>query len=218
MKKSRILVSLMLVLTLVFFTGCGNDEDTAVDDNSDSQVTEQDAGEPEQPPKENATENSGDSQDNQQMNKEEKVTLYIGTIEAGYQEVDVEMDSRFVYGHNFDEHLLAALEKETGWNLELANPIEDVEGGKTVQFTEQSGFVVGPPEKQNEKYFVYDNISFTQNMLDSIQKTFDMNLTDGNPQRSLNLYFSIVDKPIKVENMTIPTDKPWNQARALNFG
>ena len=212
MKKGRILVSLMLVLTLVFFAGCSSDEETAGDDTKDQPTIEQDEEENQQQP---PAENKGEApvEDAQ----ETPVYLYIGIQGGDFKKVPVEMKPEVVYSHNFDEHLLAALEDETGWKLTLANPIEDVEGGKTIEFTDDSAFTVGPPEKQKDEYFVYDNISFTQTMLDSIQKTFDMNLTDGNPQRSLNLYFSQMGKNIQVENLTIPKDKPWNEARALTF-
>ena len=219
MKKKRILLSLMLVLTLVFFTGCGSNDNTKDDDAKDQPAVEQ---------SENENEGEQESEENQQQaeNKEdvsegdaqvEQVNLYIGIKGGDFKKVPVEIESKYVYAHNFDEHLLAAIADETGWKLTLANPIEDVEGGKTIEFTDDSAFAVGPPEKQKDEYFVYDNMSFTQTMLDSIQKTFDMNLTDGNPQRSLNLYFSQMGKDIQVEDLTIPKDKPWNEARALTF-
>ena len=218
MKKKRILLSLMLVLTLVFFTGCGSNDSVKDEDTKDQPAVEQ---------SENENEGEQESAENQQAESKEdvsegdaqveEVNLYIGIKGGDFKKVPVEIESKYVYAHNFDEHLLAAIADETGWKLTLANPIEDVEGGKTIEFTDDSAFAVGPPEKQKDDYFVYDNMSFTQMMLDSIQKTFDMNLTDGNPQRSLNLYFSQMGKNIQVENLTIPKDKPWNEARALTF-
>lgn len=215
MKKSRILLSMMLAFTMVFFTACDN-KDKPDKDKSDRLATEQ--TEHENANKDLQNNNDGDLQgDGYEKADQNAVTLYIGFSDRDFVKIPVEMEKGVVCADNFDEALVKALEKETGWNLELAKPIEDIEGGKTIDFSENSGFVVGPPENQKEAYLVHDNISFAEMMLDSIQKTFDMNLTDGNPQRSLNIYFSVEDKPIQVDNLTIPKDKSWNEARALSF-
>lgn len=209
MKKNRILFALLLVVTMVFFTGCqdNNTEDTP--NKGDTQETQQ----PEKP-----IDDDEDDQDDLDEDKgKETVTLYIGYQGNKYKEINVKMDREDIYSNDFDEELLDAIEDETNWDLDLAKPIEEIDGGKVISFSNESTFAVGAPKNQKDEYHAMDQMSLGQLILDSIQKTFDMNLTDGNPQRSLNLYFNLMDKPIKLDNLTIPMDKPWNEARNIAF-
>ena len=121
------------------------------------------------------------------------------------------MTAEQIHSDNFDEYLIEAISKETGWQLDLAQPIENLDGGMTISFSEKSAFVVGPPEPQKDEYYVYDNYALAQIILGTIQKTFDMNMTDGQGTNSLDLYFDMDGKSIIVEDQMIPFDKPWNE-------
>ena len=205
MKKRNLIITAVLLLTMVFFTACGGNKESneKVEEPKDQQVSSQ---EKEEPLKDGENENGND-----QVHSNDYVTLYIGYPEMDFKEVKVKMDPKFIKEHNFDEHLLGAIADETGWNLELANPIEDIDGGKTISFTENCALKAGPPETQKDEYFAYDNYSLAQMILGSIQKTFDMNMTDGKDAHSLDLYFDIMGDSIIVEDQRIPFDKPWNE-------
>lgn len=206
MKKNKILITLLMVFVLVFFTGCQDKDDDPEHVSSASQDTEQ-----------SEDSDIDDQDDVNDAIDEETVTLYIGHEGYKYKEVGVKMDKEDIYGSEFDEELLDALEDVTSWELDLAKPIEETEGGKIISFSDESFFATGVQKIQKEEYAEDDPVALGQLMLDSIQKTFDMNLTDGNPQRSLNLYFNVMDKSIKLGNTTIPMNKSWNEAKSITF-
>ena len=198
----------MLVFSMVFFTACGNNAEENKAENPKDQQTQ--VQEDKQEDKADKSENKK-SQEEAKLTDDNSVVLYIGYESAGFQEKRVPMTAEQIHSDNFDEYLLDAISKETGWQLDLAQPIEDLDGGKVISFSDKSAFVVGPPEPQKDEYHVYDNYELAQNILGTIQKTLDMNMSDGQGANSLDLYFEMNGKSIVVEDQMIPFDKPWNE-------
>ena len=78
------------------------------------------------------------------------------------------------------EDLVAALAQLTGWDLTLAQPVEILEDGYSLVFTQDCSLVVGPPDPQKEEFHVYDQAQLVQTALDSIRQTLRVqSLADG---------------------------------------
>ena len=131
------------------------------------------------------------------------MSVYIGTIPTGFKPYEVPVED--VTGEN----LIAAIADLTGWNLSV-DGVYSGKGGVTVSFTPECALVTGPPEEQKEEFYVYDNYSLARMILDSIQETLRRNfvLEPGDPE-SLDIWYCIGDKPVVIEDTTIPIDEPY---------
>ena len=90
------------------------------------------------------------------------------------------------------DDLIAAIAEMTGWNLTLAEPVSSGRGGMTVVFGRESSVFTGPPDPQKDEFHVFDTQDLVFHILDSIQKTLQMNTIDpalGDPD-NLDIYFS----------------------------
>lgn len=98
----------------------------------------------------------------------------------------------------------------TDWNLDCS-----VSAYKTVlvQFSDESSPFVGPPEEQKEEFIVFEATELTQTILDSVQKTIQMNLTDeGGDPDALEVYYSTMnDESLEFSNieMYVPMEEPY---------
>ncbi len=99
----------------------------------------------------------------------ETVQLKIGkpenlkTVEATASEVTL-------------DNVIAALAAETGWNLDLANPVSvDEDGIATVAFAADSGVYGQPPEEQKDVYHVYDVEDWIYTVFNSVAESLQAN-------------------------------------------
>ena len=99
----------------------------------------------------------------------ETVQLKIGrsghlkTVEASVDEVT-------------PDNVIAALAKETGWNLDLAKPVSvDENGIATVAFAADSGIYGEPPEPQKDAYHVYDVEDWIYTVFNSVAESLQAN-------------------------------------------
>ena len=103
-------------------------------------------------------------------------------------------------------------QSQTGWNLDLAEPVSTGKGGMTVDFANTSALVVGPPDPQKEEFFVYDNVQLTQTILDSIQRTLQHNFIDpelGDPS-NLDVFFCLEGGDVSLEGGAfVPHTQPY---------
>ena len=211
--KRKLIISLLMTCLLIMGTGCTkNDED----DNKEKDDPIHDVVD-DNKQKDDAQANKDVDVSDKLKDGKVELTLYIGyETEDGkaYKKVDALSGEYNAQTFNLGEQLLAALEAETGWKLTLADPVHDLkgDGGRRLSFTEESCFVAGPPLPQKDEYMAYDIVSFTQLVLDSIQKTFDENYNNDGDEE-MKLYVSIYDEPIEVEGRTIPVDVPWNEVQ-----
>lgn len=102
--------------------------------------------------------------------KKGDATLYIGEQDH-LKKVSVQNASTA-------EELIAALAKETGWNLTLAKPVTDGADSdtKTVAFATASAIYSAPPDPQKESYHVYDSEEYVLTVLNSVSETLCKNL------------------------------------------
>ena len=70
------------------------------------------------------------------------------------------------------DNVIAALAAETGWNLDLANPVSvDEDGIATVAFAADSGVYGEPPEEQKDDYHVYDVEDWIYTVFNSVAES-----------------------------------------------
>ena len=148
--------------------------------------------------------------DTSQTGEETTGILYIGTTDS-FKEYPFT-------GEKTPDNLIAAIGDLTGWDLSLADSVTDGKGGMTVCFTKDSAIFTGPPEPQNEDFFVYDHLSLMQTVLDSIQKTLQENYVDrelGGDPSLLDIYYCVMEdgNPTSIsfpeESISIPMDMPY---------
>ena len=74
------------------------------------------------------------------------------------------------------DNVIAALAAETGWNLDLANPVSvDEDGITTVAFAADSGVYGEPPEPQKDAYHVYDVEDWIYTVFNSVAESLQAN-------------------------------------------
>ncbi len=74
------------------------------------------------------------------------------------------------------DNVIAALAKETGWNLDLAKPVSiDDNGIATVAFAADSGVYGQPPEEQKDDYHVYDVDDWLFTVFNSVAESLQAN-------------------------------------------
>lgn len=149
------------------------------------------------------------SQTSSDETEKNEAVIYIGSG-TEYKESLILTDEEIT-----PELLIEKISELTGWNLDLADDVTTGKGGMTVCFAKTSSIFTGPPEEQNEDYFVYDKEQLCQEILDSVKHTLQYNFVDpelGNPEE-LDVYFCTENnEPITVDDIgiTIPADEPYN--------
>lgn len=167
--NKKLLSVLLICLSFLLLTACGS-----TTDNSTGDI---DSG----------ADLAGDTSTN-------NATIYIG-MEDYFTEVAVTVpdvdfadnDSVVAYLGN----LVAAISTETGWTINC-----EISSYKSVgvMFEGANSIYSGPPDPQNDAYFVYDAYQLNQTILDSIQKTIQMALTgEGGDPDALEIYYSGID-------------------------
>lgn len=131
------------------------------------------------------------------------------------------------YIQNFDSEptpdmLIQAISDKTGWNLSLVESVSVGKGGMTIIFGKNSAIFTGPPEEQKEEFRVYDTTDLVFHILDSIQKTLQMNAVNskfGDPL-NVDIYFATEEnKPISLPDLLIdiPIDTPYQGSEFYNI-
>ena len=206
MKKKSITLMLLLSVCVLFcfaLWGCGNGEEEPKEASSEpetQQETPKDAAE-EPNTKEPADQNTGSDSS--------KVVLYIGDQTAGFQEYPVTLS-----GEMTPEALIEAMSDLTGWDLTLADQVTSGPGGMTVSFSDSCALFTGPPEPQKDEFHVFDVVSLSRMVLDSIQKTLQENyVQDPGDPSTLDIYYSLNgDDPLALPDcgITIPLEEPYH--------
>lgn len=108
--------------------------------------------------------------DQSSSEKTESMTLYIGLTDH-LKEVPCTCEAT-------PDALIAALAKETGWDLTLAKPVTQYESiaGPTVAFAGDSAIYTAPPENQKDDYHVSNAEDFIYTVLSSTAETLKQNL------------------------------------------
>lgn len=149
------------------------------------------------------------SQTTSEETEKNEAVIYIGSG-TEYKESLVLTDEEIT-----PEMLIEKMSEITGWNLDLADDVTTGKGGMTVCFAKTSSIFTGPPEEQNEDYFVYDKEQLCQEIFDSVKHTLQYNFVDpelGEPEE-LDVYFCTENgEPITIDDLsvTIPADEPYN--------
>lgn len=75
------------------------------------------------------------------------------------------------------EILIAGIADLTDWDMTLAEDVITGRGGMSVCFADSSALFTGPPDPQNEEFFMFSVDQLAQTILDSTQKTLQMGFT-----------------------------------------
>ncbi len=145
---------------------------------------------------------------------QESAILYIGTKEVGFEEYTYPLHEDLT-----PDVLITAIEELTGWKMDLVENVTSGKNGMSVGFGPESALFVGPHDPQNVGFEVFDAYQLAQTMLDSIQKTLQMNFTTelGDPE-NLDIYYFMGDnQPLTIESIgkSWPIDQPyqWEMAK-----
>lgn len=127
-----------------------------------------------------------------------KAILYIGTRDSGFTEYPMAYE-----GSLTPEVLIAGIADLTGWDMTLAEEVTTGKGGMSVCFADSSTLFVGPPDPQNEEFFMFSAEQLAQTLLDSTQKTLQMGFTGngGNPDALDIYYFMEGEKPLELPDI-----------------
>lgn len=120
-----------------------------------------------------------------------EATLFIGT-QGNFVEYTAEYDTEPT-----PDMLIESIAEKTGWNLTLEEPVS-VGKSYSVVFSKESALYVGPPDPQNEEFFVYDSTQLCDTILDSTLQTLQYNafVHDGTTSvdtTALDIYFLAPD-------------------------
>lgn len=143
------------------------------------------------------------------------VTLYIGTKARGFTEYSMTYE-----GELTPDALIQGIADLTGWNLTLAEPVISGKGGMSVCLSNESTLFTGPPDPQNEEFFMFGLDDLAETLLDSIQKTLQEGFTleGGNPDVLDIWYFMEGEKPLEIPGLGLswPIDQPyqWTGAKS----
>lgn len=134
--------------------------------------------------------------------------LYIGTRDSGFTEYSMTYE-----GSLTPEILIAGIADLTGWDMTLAEEVTTGKGGMSVCFADSSALFAGPPEPQNEEFFMFSAEQLAQTLLDSTQKTLQMGFTgEGGDPDALDIYYYMEgEKPLELPNIgrEWPLDQPY---------
>ena len=148
------------------------------------------------------------SQTSSSETEKNEAAIYIGSG-TEYKETLVLTDEEIT-----PELLIEKMSDLTGWNLDLAKDVVMEGNSITVCFAKTAAVFTGPPEEQNEDYFVYDIKQLCELIFDSIKYTLQYNFADQMAEDSeeLDVYFCTEnDEPITIGELgiTIPADEPY---------
>lgn len=134
--------------------------------------------------------------------------LYIGTRESGFTEYPMTYEGTLT-----PEILIAGIADLTGWDLTLAEDVITGRGGMSVCFADSSALFTGPPDPQNEEFFMFSLDQLAQTILDSTQKTLQMGFTgEGGDPDALDIYYFMEgEKPLELPDIgrEWPLDQPY---------
>ena len=134
--------------------------------------------------------------------------LYIGIRDGGFTEYPMTYE-----GSLTPEVLIAGIGDLTGWDMTLAEDVATGKGGMSVCFADSSALFTGPPEPQNEEFFMFSAEQLAQTILDSTQKTLQMGFTgEGGDPDALDIYYYMEgEKPLELPDIgrEWPLDQPY---------
>ena len=134
--------------------------------------------------------------------------LYIGTRDGGFTEYSMTYE-----GSLTPEALIAGIADLTGWDMTLAEDVTTGKGGMSVCFADSSALFTGPPDPQNEEFFMFSTEQLAQTILDSTQKTLQMGFTgEGGDPDALDIYYFMEgEKPLELPDIgrEWPLDQPY---------
>lgn len=141
-------------------------------------------------------------------------TLYIGTMANGFTEYPMTYEGALT-----PDALIQGIADLTGWNLTLAEPVISGKGGMSVCLSNESALFTGPPEPQNENFFMFSQENLAETLLDSIQKTLQMGFTGegGNPDLLDIWYYMEGSMPLELPSLGLswPIDQPYQWADVI---
>lgn len=218
MRISQKWIALLAAVLCASMAGCGGQAsevlpESPTDAHNSASPTESTSAIPESGSSENSPEESTlNSADNTEAQKE--ATLYIGMAPDQF-----EMYPLSYSGELTPEALIQGISELTWWDLTLADTVSTGKGGMTVCFAETCSLFIGPPDPQNEKFHVFSTDQFSQTILDSIQKTLQMNFTGagGNPD-NLDIYYCAQDsRPLTLPLLgyTWSIEQPYHWENAV---
>lgn len=138
----------------------------------------------------------------------DEAILYIGTREDGFTEYPMAYEGTLT-----PELLIAGIANLTGWDMTLAEDVTTGKGGMSVCFADSSALFTGPPDPQNEEFFMFSADQLAQTILDSTQKTLQMGFTgEGGDPDALDIYYFMEgEKPLELPDIgrEWPLDQPY---------
>lgn len=188
---------LLLILLLVLFTCSRGQSESSPPESSPPVSTEQEETaqpETEQPETPDVTAN--------------EAVLYIGTRDGGFTEYPMTYEGTLT-----PEILIAGIADLTSWDMTLAENVTTGKGGMSVCFADSSALFNGPPDPQNEEFFMFSAEQLAQTILDSTQKTLQMGFTgEGGDPDALDIYYYMEgEKPLELPDIgrEWPLDQPY---------
>ncbi len=137
-----------------------------------------------------------------------EVILYIGTKDNGFTEYPITYEETLT-----PEILIAGIADLTSWDMTLAENVTTGKGGMSVCFADSSALFTGPPDPQNEGFFMFSAEQLAQTILDSTQKTLQMGFTgEGGDPDALDIYYYMEgEKPLELPDIgrEWPLDQPY---------
>ncbi len=134
--------------------------------------------------------------------------LYIGTRDSDFTIYPMTYE-----GVLTPEILIAGIADLTGWDMTLAEDVITGKGGMSVCFADRSTLFTGPPDPQNEEFFMFSAEQLAQTILDSTQKTLQMGFTgEGGDPDALDIYYYMEgEKPLELPDIgrEWPLDQPY---------
>ena len=138
-----------------------------------------------------------------------EAVLYIGTRDDGFTEYHITYEGTLT-----PEILIAGIADLTGWDMTLAEAVTTGKGGMSVCFADSSALFNGPPDPQNEEFFMFSAEQLAQTILDSTQKTLQMGFTgEGGDPDALDIYYYMEgEKPLELPDIgkAWPLDQPYS--------
>ncbi len=135
-------------------------------------------------------------------------TLYIGTRNIGFLEYPLTYE-----GDLTPELLIQGIADLTGWDLTLAETVTTGKGGMSVCLSGESSLFVGPPDPQKEDFHVFSADQLAEMILDSIQKTLQMDFTgQGDNPDAIDIYYYMEgEQPLELPNLGLSwsLDEPY---------